>query len=153
MKDRENNHSEGVQSPPLWCSAICRNAMNEVCVEHCAIKRDCSAFEPKPNLTLGDMPRFPLKESGNMTREERFTSVTIYLSKVIDHLQGNEDEHTVYPPLRRQDFHSTGSRHLPENLKVEDLLSGISQADSSLEVGEKREDSAVGPSEVAGTSD
>ena len=57
--------------------------------------------------------------------------------------KGNEDEHTIYAPVRRQDFHRTGSRSLPENLKVEDLLSGIPQANSSLEVGEKREDSGV----------
>ena len=65
--------------------------MNEVCVENCAIKRDCSAFEEKPNLKLSDMPHFPLKESAGMTKEERFTSVTIYLAKVVDHLQGKED--------------------------------------------------------------
>ena len=76
--------------PPTWCSGICRNAMNEICMEHCAIKRDCSAFEPKPDLKLIDMPSFPLIESAEMTKEEKFTSVTIYLSKVVDHLQGYE---------------------------------------------------------------
>jgi len=92
MKDREQNQFEGVQLPPTWCSGMCRNAMNEICVEDCAIKRDCSAFELKPNLKLEDMPRFPLKESGSMTREEKFTSVTVYLAKVVDHLQGNDNE-------------------------------------------------------------
>ena len=91
MKDREQNQFEGVRLPPTWCSGICRHAMNEICVEDCAIKRDCSAFEPKPNLKLEDMPRFPLKESATMTKEEKFTSVTIYLAKVVDHLQGNEE--------------------------------------------------------------
>ena len=83
--------------PPVWCGSICRNAMNEVCVEHCAVKQDCSAFDPKPNLKLGDMPRFP--NTKDMTREEKFTSVTIYLSKVVDHLQGIEDEphHFTFP--------------------------------------------------------
>lgn len=65
--------------------------MNEICIEHCAPQRDCSAFEPKPNLKLSDMPRFPLHEKASMTKEEKFTSVTIYLAKVVDHLQGNEE--------------------------------------------------------------
>jgi hypothetical protein len=95
MKDREQNQFEGVLLPPAWCGAICRNAMNEICIEHCAVKRDCSAFEPKPNLKLSDMPHFPLKDTANMTKEERFTSVTVYLAKVVDHLQGNEDEGPV----------------------------------------------------------
>jgi hypothetical protein len=97
MKDREQNQFEAVRLPPAWCSGICRHAMNEICVEDCAIKRDCSAFEPKPNLKLADLPRFPLKESGSMTKEEKYTSVTIYLAKVVDHLQGIEDEQQSFP--------------------------------------------------------
>ena len=27
-----------------------------------------------------------------MTKEEKFTAVTVYLAKVVDHLQGNEDK-------------------------------------------------------------
>jgi hypothetical protein len=99
MKDRENNQSHLVQLPPPWCGSICRNAMSEVCMEHCAIERDCSGFEPKPNLNLGDMPRFPLKASSNMTKDEKFTAVTVYLAKVVDHLKGIEDEpqHLIFP--------------------------------------------------------
>src|SRR5215216_416619 len=100
MKERNNNQEEVVHDmPPAWCGAICRNAMNEICIEHCAAKRDCSAFEPKPNLKLSDMPRFPLNASAEMTKEEKFTSVTVYLAKVVDHLQGNEDE---APVIRRK---------------------------------------------------
>jgi hypothetical protein len=98
MKDRENNQPNGVSLPPAWCGSICRNAMNEVCVEHCAPKRDCSGFDPKTNLKLADMPRFPRTEA--MSREERFTVVTVYLSKIVDHLTGTEDE-TITPVIRR----------------------------------------------------
>jgi hypothetical protein len=90
MTERNGNQEKQFALPPSWCSSLCRNAMNEVCVESCAIKRDCSAFEPKPNLDLSNMPRFPMEESSKMTKEEKFTSVTIYLAKVVDHLQGNE---------------------------------------------------------------
>jgi hypothetical protein len=90
MKDREQNQIEGLRMPPTWCSALCRNAMNEICIEDCAVKRDCSAFELRPNVKLSEMPRFP--ETSGMTKEEKFTSVTIYLAKVVDHLQGNESE-------------------------------------------------------------
>lgn len=65
--------------------------MNEKCVEDCALKRDCSGFEPKPNLKIGDMPRFP--NTASMTKEEKFTVVTVYLAKIVDHLQGVEDEY------------------------------------------------------------
>jgi hypothetical protein len=99
MTERQGNQENSFAMPPSWCGAICRNAMNEVCVENCAIKRDCSAFQPKPDLKLSDMPRFPLDESSKMTKEERFASVTIYLAKVVDHLNGTEDvsTKTIYP--------------------------------------------------------
>ena len=90
MKDREQNQSEALQLPPIWCSGLCRNAMNEICIENCAVNRNCSAFEPRSDLNLSNMPPFPLKESATMTKEEKFTSVTIYLAKVVDHLQGRE---------------------------------------------------------------
>jgi hypothetical protein len=91
MKERNNNQLEAISHPPAWCGAICRNAMNEICVEHCAIERDCSGFEEKPNLKLAGMPRFP--KTDGMTKEEKFTSVTVYLAKVVDHLNGIDDEH------------------------------------------------------------
>lgn len=52
-------------------------------------------------MKLADLPRFP--RTDGMSREEKFTSVTIYLAKVVDHLMGAEDEKptfAVYPPLR-----------------------------------------------------
>ena len=113
--------------PPAWCGAICRNAMNEICVENCAIKRDCSGFEPKPNLDLIDMPRFPLKKSSSMSKEEKFTVVTVYLAKVVDHLKGIEDREPINPPIRRRDIYDSGSSGLSEDIKIEDLLSGLQE--------------------------
>lgn len=101
MKERGKNQSqEVVYLPPVWCSSICRNAMNDICVEHCAIKRDTSGFVPKPDLTLDEMPRFPKTEG--MTREEKFTSVTIYLAKVVDHIKGIENEHRTFVVRRER---------------------------------------------------
>ena len=136
--------------PPTWCSAICRNAMNEVCIEDCAIKRDCSAFEPKPNLRLDEMPRFPREELSNMTKEEKFTAVTVYLSKVVDHLQGKENE-PIYTPARRTNFDHSRNSTLFENIKVEDLLSSIHQeGNTASEDRAKHQDSAARLSDVDG---
>jgi hypothetical protein len=85
-----NNMTERkeIQLPPTWCAAICKNAMNEICVESCAVKRDCSGFDPKPDISLNDLPRFPLAETTEMSKEEKFTVVTVYLSAITDHLKG-----------------------------------------------------------------
>jgi hypothetical protein len=148
MKDREQNQFERVQLPPTWCSGICRNAMNEICIEDCAVKRDCSAFEEKPNLNLSNMPRFP--ETKGMTKEEKFTSVTIYLSKVVDHLQGVDYEPF---PYRRPYHDRTASSQVSANIEIKSVLHGFSEAVTPLPDTEKREDQNVRPEEVVGSDD
>ena len=124
MKERNNNQSEIIRLPPAWCGAICRNAMNEVCIEQCAPNRDCSGFEEKPNLKLTDMPRFP--KTDGMSREEKFTSVTVYLSKVVDHLQGVENEQTLINGNFRRE-HIPGMT-IPTGQHIESVLSGVTDA-------------------------
>jgi len=158
MKERENNnqHIKDEKTvhhlPPVWCGSICRNAMSEVCVEQCAIERDCSGFDLKPNLKLEDMPRFPLKGSENMTKEEKFTSVTVYLAKVVDHFKGVDDE-AIYPPIiRRKDIYRAGSLSISKNIEIKDLLPGIQKGNSSSEDRQERPDSPDGSSEMDGRS-
>lgn len=135
--------------PPVWCSTICRNAMNEACLEGCAIRKDCSEFEMKKDLKLADLPRFP--DTSSMTKEERFTSVTVYLSKIVDHLQGVENEYST--PIPRSYPYYTRSGSLSKNLQVKDLLPGIQEANSSPEDRTECTDSSDRPSELAGTTD
>jgi len=90
-KKVEHKPENGIVMPPIWCSPICKNSMSEGCIEVCAPSRDCSFFKLKIGLNLEDMPRFPLKETDEMTREEKFTSVAVYISKITDHLKGVDD--------------------------------------------------------------
>ena len=152
MKENGKSQTQGIKLPPAWCSALCKNAMNEVCVEHCAIVRDCSGFEMKPGINLIDMPRFPIAQIGSMTKEEKFTSVAVYVAKTVDHLKGVQDEPTTRP-LRRPNHDSSTSSEVPANLKVEDLLPDLAAGVASLAVGEKRPSETVGPDEVARKSD
>jgi len=152
MKENGKSQTQEIKLPPAWCSALCKNAMNEVCIEHCAIVRNCSGFELKPGINLIDMPRFPIDQIGEMTKEEKFTSVAVYVAKTVDHLKGLQDEPTTRP-LRRPHHDSSTSSEVPANLKVEDLLPDLAAGAASLEVGEECPSETVGFDEVAGTSD
>ena len=152
MKENGKSQTQEIKLPPAWCSALCKNAMNEVCIEHCAIVRNCSGFELKPGINLIDMPRFPIDQIGEMTKEEKFTSVAVYVAKTVDHLKGLQDEPTTRP-LRRPNHDSSTSSEVPANLKVEDLLPDLAAGAASLEVGEECPSETVGFDEVAGTSD
>lgn len=112
--------------------------MNEICIEHCAVKRDCSAFEPKPNLKLSDMPRFHLNDSAEMTKEEKFTSVTVYLAKVVDHLQGNEDEAPVIFPRASRASINAEIREVASSLKdlQKEMVGANGNASPEIKVSE-----------------
>ena len=152
MKENGRSQTQEVRLPPTWCASLCRNAMNEKCIEDCALKRDCSGFELKPGINLIDMPRFPIDEIGSMTKEEKFTSVAVYIAKTVDHLKGIQDE-PKSSPLRRPNHDSSAGSQVSTNLKVEDLLPNLAATVASLEIGEERPSKTVGPSEVAGKSD
>ncbi len=152
MTERENNQPEGVCLPPVWCSSLCINSMNEICVESCALKRDASAFEPKPNLTIEDMPRFPMRDTKGMTKEEKFAVVALYLAKVVDHLKGIENEHGTFV-VRRPHFDGASGSGVPANLQGEDLLHDQAEADASHPDREECEGSSIGSGEVARDQD
>jgi hypothetical protein len=152
MKERESNQAGAMRLPPTWCSGLCRNAMNEICIESCAAKRDCSGFELKPGINLIDMPRFPIDEIGSMTKEEKFISVAVYIAKTVDHLKGVQDE-PKSSPLRRPNHDSSTGGEVSANLKVEDLLPDLAAGAASLEIGEECPGETVGSSKVAGKSD
>ena len=111
-----------VQLPPTWCSGICKNSMNDVCIEECVLDRKAAWFELKPGITLEDLPKYPVNDANEMTKEEKFTSVVVYLSKVVDHLQGADDGKDVY--LSR-------GRIVRNNFKKQDLLSSEKKRDIS----------------------
>jgi len=97
------------------------------------------------------MPRFPLKESEAMTKEERFTAVTVYLAKVVDILQGVDDEHLTN--IRRSHPNSSASGRIPPALQEQDLLSDPAAEHSVYQTRPKREDQTVGPSPMAQSPD
>ena len=105
-------------------------------MEHCAVKRDASYFEPKPGITLEDLPRFPFRDfQAEMTRTERGVSVAFYLSKVVDHLKGVEDERPVLYGFR--------SRKYPAPVKIPGLFDD-SEKEAAVYQAERKADSGEG---------
>ncbi len=135
--------------PPIWCASICRNAMSEVCIEHCAIKKDTAHFKVRPELKLTEMPKFP--DPAGMTREERFTAVVVYLSKITSHLQGAENDDTYI--VRRPHPHRSSSRRLSPVVQVKNLLPDLTQAVPPLQDTEERKGERVRSEELAQSAD
>jgi hypothetical protein len=139
---------ERIALPPLWCSQICRNSMNQVCVENCTLKRDTSAFELTQGLKLIDMPKFP--DPKGMTREEKFAVVAVYLTKVVETLQGVEDE---YITVRKSSIDRSPSRKVSPVVQVKNLLPDLTQAISPLSDQQERADTGVGIETMAQPAD
>jgi hypothetical protein len=91
-----------LQFPPTYCSTICRNALNERCIEQCNTKRDMSAFELKKGVELPDLPAFPLDEFiHTMTPRERQNLMAVYMAKTVDFIQGRKEVPRDYPLFPR----------------------------------------------------
>ncbi len=121
--------------------------MSEICVESCALKRDTSAFELRPDLTLDDMPRFPRRDTKGMTKEERFTVVTIYLAMVVDHLKGIENEHGT-TVIRRPHFDGSSGSGVFADLQEQDLLPGGQERDTTPQDWSECPDPTEGPPQL-----
>lgn len=77
---------ERITSPPNWCQKLCSNAFSDVCIEDCATNRDCSRFSLK-QIPLEKLPEYPIGEMKDMTKEEKFVSVAIYVAKLTEGLK------------------------------------------------------------------
>jgi hypothetical protein len=140
---------ERIKLPPTWCSLICKNAMLDVCVEHCAVKRDTSEFELKPGLTLSDMPRFP--DTKGMTGSEKFTVMTVYLSAIVDQMQGvPQNEYYV---TRRPRINNPPGSQVSSAIPIQDLLHGFQEAVADHTNREEHSDTPKSTPEVVDAAD
>ncbi len=139
--------------PPVWCSAICRNAFNEICIEDCSAHRDAKHFEPKEGMNIEDMPRFPLDDFlHKMTPDERKACVGIYTSRLVDNAQGVRHEQS-YRPIRRPNSNGSRTSPLSENIEEQSLQHGQSEGNTVYQAETKREDQAIGPDSLVESSD
>ena len=108
--------------PPTRCSPICKNSMNDMCIEDYSIKRDASWFEMKPGLKLQYLPSYPVNDTEDMTKDEKFKSVVIYRCKAIDHLM--DKIYTVpqvakYSQISRNKMHDWVMRGKIPHIRIE----------------------------------
>ena len=129
--------------PAVWCSQICTNSMNEVCVTICAPKRNASWFEIKDGINLEDLPRFPQQSwQHEMTSAERQAIAGLYLRAIVDHLKGVHNEPArTYPD-------SIGNRRLLKALQKQGLLDGTTQRNPSHKNGQICPNTSHRPSKV-----
>lgn len=125
------------RSPPTWCASICTYALSQECLEGCAIRRDCSWFEPKKEIT--ELPLFPLMDFLNtMTAMERMAVVGLHLL----YLEGglNNGREISYNSRSSQDTQA---------FQIHRLCHGSETADPLCEDhGEARIDQGIRPAEV-----
>jgi len=109
--------------PPFSTCSLCRNRLNDLCVEDCAPNIDYRWFEIRKGVNLEEMPHFPLDEFiKHMPPKVRQIVAAVYLSKIVDQLQGRYE-------YERPHFNHTRVVGVPKNLQVQDLLSGVREED------------------------
>jgi hypothetical protein len=121
--------------PQPACSAICRNAMNETCIERCTPLRDCSSFEVR-DISLPDMPRYP--DTSNLTWKERFVIQEAYTLKITEYLQGSKNEQSIprvnYGPRNGKNTKNMQGTRIQISPGEENTIYQIREGDSDQEV-------------------
>lgn len=108
--------------------------MNEQCIERCAPKRDASEFQVKDGIGLADLPRFPLRQwQQEMISGERQVIAGVYLAKVVDQLQGRQED--VWTRSARPDPDRYRGRRVHETFQAEGLSHGSEGKIPHLRIG------------------
>ena len=147
FKKIKEKEYEPLNRPPAWCSAICRNVLNDVCVENCAVYKNCSHFELKKGITILDFPRVSIEDFKRMTRHEKATYLFVSMSAITDHLKGVTNEPN-YPPIVRPNTHNQRGSQIPKAVTVKDLLPLLAEEVSSLSDREEPESETLPADEV-----
>ena len=77
---------EGYTFPPPACAALCRNAMNEVCIEDCAPEGQGKFFERDRKVTILDVST---EATDHLHPKLQFKIVKAKQDILIEHLQGD----------------------------------------------------------------
>lgn len=81
------------QMPKYQICVYCRNPLNQGCVEECMPKDNLRWFDFKSGTNLEDLPPFPLAEyKTRMSGVVKGMVLALYISKILDYLQGRRDE-------------------------------------------------------------
>jgi hypothetical protein len=108
-----------IHLPPYSTCRLCSNRSNQACAEKCAPARDYSGFRLKKGINLEDLPPFPLQEfMEEMSPKVRQVVIAVYMTQVIDHLQGVKHERPdLYHPIRRPVFETKQVQGVPPGQK------------------------------------
>jgi len=90
--------------PPAWCSRACKNALSDVCLEQCSVKRDGSWFDPHP-VDIQDLPPFSAQVFvEELSPKQRTMYLGIYGEAIVNVMQGRVvtyERHPHRPRSRR----------------------------------------------------
>ncbi len=120
--------------PPISTCRVCKNNMNQDCVEVCAPARDYSRFELRKGTRLEDLPRFPLAQLDDMKSIARGRVISLYTSLMFDHMMGYDNGY---------DNDYSRSRQISEAVTLESLLARHPEENPLHPDWKKREDPPV----------
>lgn len=106
-----------INLPDPACASICKNSMNDVCIEKCAPQGEMEHLEVRGELTIESMPRYQPRE--DLKWKARFRLQDAYTEKAVDFIQGHHQQEVPHgnPVLRRR-RRSPNSERCPENAQA-----------------------------------
>ena len=114
--------------PPSRACGICRNRMNELCIEECALKKDYRFFDPNMEMPLELFPDLTMEEYRQLNGRMKGEWIFVELKKMTEVQNGT-----------RTTSYSRRSCRIPQNLEGEGLLPDQAEEDTVHQDSEKCE--------------
>jgi hypothetical protein len=132
------NTKEGftpIPVPPSRACGICRNRMNQVCLEVCAPKESYEYFDPDSNRPLGNMPKLTFNEYLELPGSMKGKWLFVQQTKIQEAFNGDEIRGNIY---------GARSGRLSKNEQVKGLLPDTTERTPPYQDWEEREDKGEG---------
>lgn len=131
-----------IQMPPSRACGLCRNRMNEVCLNGCTTSKDFKQFDPDMRYPLRLLPALSFKEFMELPGSMKGKWLFIQQTKIVEVL--NESEPEVRPSYDRP-----RSCRLPSNFQVKAVLPGAEEKDTPHPTGSQCENLRERPGGMA----
>lgn len=119
-----------IPTPPSRACGICRNRMNQVCIEECAPEESYEHFDPDMNRHLGNMPKLTFDEYLELPGSMKGKWLFVQQTKILEALNGET----------RGDIYSSRSSTIFKNEQKQSVLSDPAERSSPHKDRQERED-------------
>ena len=127
-----------IDMPPSRACSICRNRMNDICLDNCAPRETYQYFEPNMEMDADLFPKLSIEEYRELNGKMKGEWLFVQQTKLMEVQNGTDGRY----------FNSARSRRVSKALQEQNIPDGAAEQDPLREDRKERKDQEERPIEV-----